>query len=302
MSLAQLTPELQRFAEQAGVMGLTAPTLQRLQNQDADYTQDKAKTCLGFQKRIQKELLSHPIITENEYTRWFAKGEMNEAQLKAFVVQFSVFSNLFLIAQLKKMLAADSLEAMRASKEILANELGVIFNDGKKSSGTGPDLVAETGTVDGGTFRFKAGHFEWLLRVGEALGLGFNDMGKREHGTKPTLFYCDELNRLYGNENYAISQAASFAVENWAAAGFWEELIVGFERYNEKNNTQVPIGFFSFHARIEGQHAEHTQEELEEYYFEHEVGEDDFIRFGQEMLAGVKAFWDGLNEQRKELA
>lgn len=302
MSLAQMTPELKLFAGEKGMMGLTAPTLQRLKKKEKGYTEEKAKTCLTFEERIQNELLTHRVITHNEYTAWFSRGEMNEAQLKAFVVQFSVFSNLFLIAQLKKMLNADSLEAMRASKEILANEIGVIFNNGKKTEETSPDLVSETGSVDGGVFRFKAGHFEWLLRVGEALGLQFNDMGKRNHGTPSTLFFCDELARLYGNDRYAISQAASFAVENWAAAGFWEELIQGFEKYNQKHNVKIPIGFFTFHSRIEGQHAEHTQEELEEYYFEHEVAEENFIQYGNEMLDGVKRFWDGLNQERLKLA
>lgn len=302
MSLVEMTPELKSFAESAGILGLTPPSIENLKNNHPGYTAEKAKKCLAFQDRIKNELLTHPVITNNDYSAWFAKGEMTEAQLKAFVVQFSVFSNLFLIAQLKKMLNADSLEAMRASKEILANEIGVIFNDGKQVAGTAPDLVSETGSVDGGTFRFKAGHFEWLLRVGDALGLKFSEMGKREHGIPSTLFYCDELERLYGNENYAISQAASFAVENWAAAGFWEELVAGFEAYNAKHQCSVPIGFFTFHSRIEGQHAEHTQEELEEYYFEHSVNENDFIRYGLEMLDGVQAFWDGLNKQRLELS
>jgi hypothetical protein len=83
-------------------------------------------------------------------------------------------------------------------------------------------------TVEGGVFRFRAAHFEWLLQIAERLSLGFNDVGKRRHGTPPTLFFCDELVRLYGSPEYLISQAASYAVENWVAAGFWDELISGF--------------------------------------------------------------------------
>ena len=82
-----------------------------------------------------------------------------------------------------------------------------------------PDLVSTEGTVDGGIFRFRAAHFEWLLAVGEALGLGFDDLGKRRHGRPYTLQFCDELQRLYGSEDDQIAEGASFAVENWAAAG-----------------------------------------------------------------------------------
>ena len=55
-------------------------------------------------------------------------------------------------------------------------------------------------------------------------------------------------------------------------------------------------------ARIEGQHAAHTQEELEELYFDRHVDEDAFIETGNEMLEGVSAFWIGLDEQRKRIA
>lgn len=298
-----LSTECQMFAAQNDLFGLTEPTLRALQSQKKGYTLDKGRRFLTFQARINRELLKHPVITQNHYTAWFEKGEMNEKQLKDFVVQFSVFSNLFLVAQLNKMLNADSLDSMRASKEILANEIGVVFNRGKfapsSSSEVDPEIVSETGTVEGGVFHFRAGHFEWLLRVGEALGLGFNQLGKRQHGTASTLFFCDELARLYGNENYAVSQAASYAVENWANAGFWKELIQGFKCFNQKNNRDIPIGFFTWHDKLEAQHALHTQEELEEYYFESDFNEDAFIQYGNEMMAGINAFWTGLDTERK---
>ncbi len=263
---------------------------------------------LKFQERIHKELLQHRVITNNTFTKWWSKGELSTEQVKTFLVQFSVFSNLFLIAQLKKMINADSLEGMRASKEILANEIGVIFNSPKKVLKAvtnkdlegDPDLVSTEGTVEGGHFRFQAAHFEWLLRMAEKLGLGFNDVGRRCHGTKSTLFFCDELARLYGNEEYAISQAASYAVENWAASGFWKELIQGLTLYKNKQCPDLPLAFFTWHDRIEDQHAQHTQEELEEYFAEHTINQDTFIKYGNEMMDGIAAFWDGLDEQRKK--
>jgi DNA-binding transcriptional regulator YbjK len=33
-----------------------------------------------------------------------------------------------------------------------------------------------------------------------------------------------------------------------------------------------------------------------------DLDEDGFIHYGNEMLNGVAAFWDGLDEQRRELA
>lgn len=255
------------------------------------------KRFRAFQRRIDRELLNHRVIRANRYTAWFASGEQTDEQLKGFVVQFSVFSNLFLLAQLRKMINADSLAAMRASKEILANEIGVAFNPHRGARTrrvAGADGHGTEGSVQGGVFRFESAHFEWLLKTASALGLDFADLGKPRHATAATRFFCDELYRLYGAEDYAVSQAASYAVENWAAAGFWKELISGFKRYNARHGTDIPYGFFLWHDRLEGQHARHTQEELREYYFAFDVDESAFIRYGNEMLDGVAAFWEGL--------
>ena len=51
-------------------------------------------------------------------TEWFATGEATPEQAKELVVQFSVFSNLFLLAQLRKVLNAPTLTEMREGKEV----------------------------------------------------------------------------------------------------------------------------------------------------------------------------------------
>jgi hypothetical protein len=253
--------------------------------------------------------MQHPVITKNEYTRWFAHGEFSRDDLIHFVRQFSVFSNLFLVAQLNKVINAGSLEEMRASKEILANEIGVIFRKKKTAAQAAgnvtdkdregdPELVSVEGTVDGGTFRFKAAHFEWLLQIGQVLGMTFNDMGKRRHGTPSTLFFCDELYRLYGSEDSNIGAGAGFSVENWAAAGFWKELIQGLEKFKKLHQPDLPLAFFTWHDKIEEQHKDHVMDELEEIYFSDWFNEEKFLKGGRDMLDGVNAFWIGLNENR----
>lgn len=264
-----------------------------------------------FLKRVDNELLVHDIIKKNEYTEWFRQGDLNDDDVRYFTQQFSVFSNLFLIAQLKKVINAETLEEMHASKEILCNELGTVFkrkvNETDKSiqdrannqeSEGDPALVNTEGSIDGGTFKFKAAHFEWLLNFAKPLGMEFKDLGKRKHGSKSTLHFTDELDRLYGNEEFSIGAGASFAVENWAAAGFWQDLITGLKAYKEKQKMNIHLGFFTWHDKVEAQHAEHTQEELEEIYFIEGFDEDTFIETGKEMLDGVAVFWNGLNEER----
>lgn len=282
-----------------------------------------AKNFDAFKKTIELKFMGHPVVTRNDYTAWFAHGDMSLDHLRYFTVQFSVFSNQFLLAALNRVINADTLHAARESKEILMNELGVIYNSKRNAHGGGngeersamtasagasadsdragdPALVSTEGTVDGGTFRFQAAHFEWLLRFAKPIGLTFDDMGKRRHGSPSTLFFSDELFRLYGSDDYNEAMGAAFAVENWAAAGFWKELIAGLEKVKAAKVSDLTLAFFTWHDKIEEQHKEHVWEELRECYDSEKFWEEPFIRAGVKMLDGVKAFWDGLHEARKK--
>jgi hypothetical protein len=264
-----------------------------------------------FLADVDREFLHHRIITDNAYTRWFREGLATDPELRHFIRQFSVFSNQFLVAALLKVINAPSLQQVRASKEILLNELGVIYRKpgaetaARRALGADemdregdPELVSTEGTVDGGIFRFRAAHFEWLCGVGEGLGLEFADLGKRRHGRPTTLHFCDELQRLYGSEDGQVAEGASFAVENWAAAGFWQELEDGLMHIKRTRHPQLRLAFFTWHNRVEAQHAGHTMEELEEVYFDPDFAREKFFQGGREILEAIAVFWDGLNDDR----
>jgi hypothetical protein len=290
----------------------------------------------AFKQTIEERFMGHPVVTANAYTKWFSRGDMPIDHLRRFAIEFSVFSNQFLLAALNRVINADSLHAARESKEILMNELGVIYNKGGidasgtpraptgdasgASGATGsegavqgagapgsndddregdPALVSTEGTVDGGKFRFQAAHFEWLLRFGQSLGLTFDDMGKRRHGSPSTLHFCDELFRLYGSDDYNEAMGAAFAVENWAAAGFWKELIAGLEKLKATQVPEMPLAFFAWHDKIEEQHKAHVWDELRECYESPKFREEPFLAAGVKMLDGVRVFWDGLDAMRR---
>jgi hypothetical protein len=255
-----------------------------------------------FRSRVEALVHHHPVVVDNPYTRWFAAGSADRDEVRHLAVQFSVFSHQFVEAQLRKVLNAADLDSYRSGKEILMNELGVVFRPTHPGAvapeGVDPDIVGTEGTVDGGRFRFTAAHFEWLLRFGAPIGLGFDDMGKRRHGTPATLFFCDELLRIYGSEDASIAEGASYAVEHWAAAGFWKELIAGLSAFKARECPELPMGFWIWHDKIEDQHAAHTADELSEAFFRADFDEERFLRGAAEMLDGVKAFWDGLEADR----
>lgn len=272
-----------------------------------ELTQEQVDDFHDFLTQVEREFLQHRIITNNAYTRWFRDGTATDEELRHFIQQFSVFSNQFLIAALQKAINSPTLQQSRASREILLNELGVIYRrlgqsvsnhlvqtEAEKDREGDPDLVSTEGTVDGGICRFRAAHFEWLVGVAEGLGLNYADIGKRKHGTPTTLHFCDELIRLYGSDDPQVAEGASFAVENWAAAGFWQELEDGLTRIKQTRHPHLRLAFFTWHNRVEAQHAGHTLEELEEVYFNPDFDRAKFIQGGREILEAIAVFWDGL--------
>lgn len=276
-----------------------------------ELTQKQVDDFHDFLTEVEREFLQHRIITSNAYTRWFSEGNATDEELRHFIRQFSVFSNQFLVAALLKTINSPTLGQSRASREILLNELGVIYRKAGQPTGNrvtqtqeekdqegDPELVSTEGTVDGGICRFRAAHFEWLVGVAEGLGLGYADIGKRKHGRPTTLHFCDQLSRLYGSDDPQIAEGASFAVENWAAAGFWQELEDGLTQIKQTRHPQLHLAFFTWHNRVEAQHAGHTLEELEQVYFKPDFDRAKFIQGGREILDAIAVFWDGLNSDR----
>lgn len=233
-----------------------------------------------FRRAVARRIESHPVVRGNRYTAWFARGEATDADLREFTVQFSVFSHLFVEAQLRKCIHAADVASYRAGKEILLNELGVSFS--------------RSGSVEGGTFRFAAGHFEWLAEFARVLGLQWHEIGRRELGTPATLAFCDALVEWYGSRDPSAAAGASHAIEHWAAAGFWKELIAGLRRIKATRRPELPLGFWTWHDALEEQHAAHTDDELAQAFARPGFSAERFLAAGSAILDAVEGFWNGL--------
>jgi hypothetical protein len=259
-------------------------------------------TSSELRARVDDLVRRHPVVADNRYTRWFALGGANADEVRHLTVQFSVFSHLFVEAQLRKVINAADLDTYRAGKEILMNELGVVFRADRSgrpapvpgTNDVDPALVSTEGSVEGSRFRFAAAHFEWLVRFAAPLGLRFEDLGKRWQGTPSTLFFCDELLRIYGSQDPSTAEGASYAVEHWAAAGFWKELIAGLTLFRARQCPELNLAFWTWHDRVEDQHAAHTADELAEAVSRPGFDRETFLVGAAQMLDGVQVFWDGL--------
>ena len=65
--------------------------------------------------------------------------------------------------------------------------------------------------------------------------------------------------------------------------------------------TRLPalkVAFFTWHNRVEAQHAGHTMEELEDVFFAPKFDETRFFQGAHEVLDAIAMFWDGLEDDR----
>ncbi len=256
----------------------------------------------SFKAVIQREFLSHPVVVSNPYTAWFAQGEADTDQMMDLINQFSVFSNHFLVLQVKRMVNASTIEGERCARNILMNECGVA-------------LDPRSGLVEGKSFSTANAHLNWLREIGAILGLSPMELGRWEKGSRSTRAFLDGLDRTYGNRDGQIGAGASFAIENWAAFGigqgpelearnFWKQLIAGVEAFNARRRVPLglkplPLGFFKFHFEIESGHGLNVWKELEETFDDPEFDQVKFLRGGQRALQAIKTFWLGLDRSRR---
>jgi hypothetical protein len=258
----------------------------------------------SLREELTSGVFAHEVIQQNPYTKWFKHGEANTAQVIDLVEQFSVFSNHFIPLEAKRMVnAATEAEEMEA-RAILGSEIGV-------------SIDAATGNIEGHRFSHSAAHIKWLRDIGEMLGLDRNQLGKWAVGSEATHEFLKRLEEVYGSPDNNVGSGASFAIESWAGYGigkgeelesnnFWRELIVGLERYNQKNRRglglpPLNIGFFRFHFGLETGHVANVEHELAEVFMRRDFDRNRWLRGANEALDAIMIFWKGLDRERRRL-
>lgn len=284
------------------LVNLPKSTQEKLEKKEI--TQKQAEEFSRFLATIDKDFFQHPVIQNNPYTKWFKKGEARPAQVKDMILQFSVFSNHFLVVQCKRMVNAGTEEGEVGARWILANEIGVT-------------LDTKTGSCDGQKFSTRAAHINWLRDTAEPLGINRRDIGRWDLGTKASHDFIQGLDETYGSFDENVGSGASFAIESWAAFGigkgpeaeannFWHELVTGLKTFNAKyrkpkNLKEIHVGFFQYHFQIESGHGANVAHELEETFFSPNFNEAKYLEGGRKALKSIYTFWLGLEETRKKL-
>ncbi len=274
-----------------------------MESNECKVKKSKLEGFNAFKQKISKEFFEHTVIVNNPYTKWFKQGLANIDEVKELILQFSVFSNHFIVVQAKRMVNAETLEGEECAKAILLNECGVL-------------LDVKSGSIEGNTFSSKNSHLNWLREIAKSLGIDSKLIGRWETGSKATHDFLNGLDKTYGSRDGQIGAGASFAIETWAAFGigqgadaesnnFWKELVVGIEGYNKNERASkglkpISTGFFVYHFQTEAGHGVNVWQELETTFHQPGFDEDKFIRSGKEALEAIYTFWLGLDETRRK--
>ena len=255
-----------------------------------------------FREKIDRELYPHPVIQNNPYTKWFRLGQASDEQVKDLIIQFGVFSMWFLPIEAERMACAAGTPGEKASRIILASELGVNLN-------------MKTNDIEGETYSHLDAHIAWLRKMGVPLMIAPSILGRWEYGHESTHKFLKLLKKVYASKNVSIGSGASFAIESWAGFGigkgeeeqnnFWHELIAGLRIYNEnrrtKNLDSLHDGFFRHHFVLESAHVASVEEECGEIFKWEDFNATHWFFGAKRALDAIYIFWNGLDEARKRL-
>jgi hypothetical protein len=222
--------------------------------------------------------MCHPIVASNRYLERFAKG-VTFAQARHEVQQFSVFAAQFDVAQAKLVANAPTLEAYTERLNVLLNEKGIPYENGFE------------GELNG-QWSMDTVHFTWMRKMGEDLGLRFEDLAKIWIAQPGTKAFVDATFNCYASTDQNTALGASFGIENWAANSLWKPWIAGMKKLNGTLPRPVNLGYLTYHDLEEEHHSQATLDELLENFHEPWFNAGKFLAGAEQILTeGVEAYY-----------
>jgi hypothetical protein len=232
--------------------------------EDGRMTSDDESAFGDLLHRLRKEIIGHPIVSNNIYLKRFAEG-VTYAQAQHEIQQFSIFAHRFDIAQGQLVVEAPTREAYRERLKILLNEKGCAYKHGFEG-----DLA--------GTWNEKHVHFVWLLNMAQGLGLDFTQVGKIAFATEGTKAFVEATFKYYTSPDPNVQAGASMAIENWAAHYLWTPWLSGMRKLNASLPVKVNLGYLTYHEQEEQHHSQATIDELLENFLQDWFDADTFIQ------------------------
>ncbi len=236
----------------------------------ADFAQLLVDTCA--------RVMCHPIVASNRYLERFAKG-VTLTQARHEVQQFSVFAAQFDVAQAKLVANAPTLEAYTERLNVLLNEKGIPYENGFE------------GELNG-HWSMDTVHFTWMRKMGDDLGLRFEDLAKIWIAQPGTKAFVDATFNCYASTDQNTALGASFGIENWAANSLWKPWIAGMKKLNGTLPRPINLGYLTYHDLEEEHHSQATLDELLENFREPWFNAGKFLAGAEQILTeGVEAYY-----------
>jgi pyrroloquinoline-quinone synthase len=228
---------------------------------------------MTFYQEMKHFVLGHGAI-HNAYLDRFKDGDLSDADLKEFAVEFYNFARYFpqiLVSQL-----------VNTEDEQVADELTKV-------------LYSELG--DGHTR-----HRHELLYRDFLRSIGIDVHGAMSRPMLPsTRAYIEGMERLYRDGNHARALGASFGLENMAIT-MWDHLIPGLTHLKTTRYSSMDLTYFTFHRELESTHEDAMEQAVAAVQGAAHAGmseqEKNDFRYGVNAVLGyLEDFWMGLDQR-----
>lgn len=189
---------------------------------------------MSFYEQVRADVLRHGAINNSYLTR-FQAGDVSDAELREFAVEFYSFARFF-----PRILAA---QLVNTEDEAVADELTKV-------------LYSELG--DG-----VVKHRHELLYRNFLRSIGIDIHDAMTTPMKPsTRAYIEGMETLYSSGNHATALGASFGLENMAIT-MWDHLIPGLARLRADRYSRMDMTYFTFHRQLESEHEKAMEHAME---------------------------------------
>jgi pyrroloquinoline-quinone synthase len=229
---------------------------------------------MTFYQTMRSLVLGHGAIN-NSYLDRFQGGDLTDAELKEFAIEFYGFARYFPRILMSQLVNTEDEKVAEELTKVLYSELG----DGQTSH------------------RHELLYREFLRSIG---------VDVHEAISRPMLpstrAYIEGMERLYSDGNHAKALGASFGLENMAIT-MWDHLIPGLTLLKSTRYARMDITYFTFHRELESTHEEAMEQAVvavggASNASMSDEDKEDFQGGVNAVLSYLEGFWMGLERRR----
>jgi pyrroloquinoline quinone (PQQ) biosynthesis protein C len=226
---------------------------------------------MTFYQEMKSFVLGHGAI-HNAYLDRFKRGDLADADLKDFAVEFYNFARYFPRILVSQLVNTEDEQVADELTKVLYSELG----DGHSRQ------------------RHELLYRDFLRSIGLEVGWAMS-----RAMLPSTRAYIEGMEQLYSDGNHAKALGASFGLEHMAIP-MWDQLIPGLTHLKTTRYPSMDLTYFTFHRELESTHEDAMEHAVEAVQSANHAGMSDedrrAFRGGADTVLGyLEEFWMGLD-------